>query len=124
MTDQTVTEQDGRNVGGQFEPGHPFAHLGGEAKAANREASAATFLDQLPRDWQRVEDCQRFAELVAQLAARQLCSGSQANAAIRGAEVWAKVEAVRLDRDRMTALESKIEELEAELASSRRPRAV
>jgi hypothetical protein len=120
-TDDT-TDRD--EATGRLLAGHGLAHLGGEARQAHRLESLAEFVAQLPGSWRCAEDVMRHLETVGQMSARGLLPGSQAGAAVRSAEVWVKAETLKLDRDRMAALEAQIGELKRELASSRRPRVV
>jgi hypothetical protein len=102
-----------RDEAGQFEPGHQLAHLGGEARAANRAATLAEFVAQLPDSWDSEGAVKRFLEVIGAMSARGLLPGSQAGSAVRSAEAWIKAESLRLDRDRMAELEAKLRALEA-----------
>jgi hypothetical protein len=66
-----------------------------------------------------LEDAQHRLDVLGRWCAAGLLAGSPGAAAVRSCEVWLKAHGEAVDRGRMRALASRIQELEAELAKPR-----
>lgn len=97
------------------------ASAGGVALAQRRSELLAVLLAELPPLVDEAS-AKRWCELIAEGSARGLIPGSQAGAAVRGVEVWLRVEAHELDVKRLRALQRQVSELERELARARQGR--
>lgn len=101
-----------------WQEGHPYAHLGAEARQAGREAR----LEAVLADWPPLDseaNAKRRLEILGTASAHGLLPGTQAGSAVRSIEAWIRVREHELDRARLAELEARLAELEAELAVAR-----